>query len=103
MGLDAQVSGSNTDADYIKRINWSSPYYQRQNADTKNYNWGGNVQWTEAIADNQQLSLRYNLNYQKSTRDNLISYFTDEDFHILKTDTLDAGYDGAKAQPASGW
>lgn len=94
-GFDGQVSGSTTDADYIKRINWSNPYYQRQNADTKNYNWGGNVQWTENIADNQQLSLRYNLNFQKSTRDNMVSYYDDEDFHRIKTDTLQMGYDGA--------
>ncbi len=95
MGFDGQVSGSKTDADYIKSINQRNPYYQRQNSDTKNYTWGGNVQWTEAIADNQQLSVRYNLNYQKSTRDNLISYYEEEDFLHLKTDTLNAGYDGA--------
>ncbi len=95
MGFDGQVSGSKTDADYIKSINQSNPYYQRQNSDTKNYTLGGNVQWTEAIADNQQLSIRYNLNYQKSTRDNLISFYEEEDFLHLKTDTLDAGYDGA--------
>ena len=94
-GFDGQVSGSTTDADYVKRINLGTPYFQRQNADTRNYNLGGNVQWTEAIAQNQQLSLRYNLNFQRSTRDNLISYFDGDDFLHLKTDTLQAGYDGA--------
>lgn len=95
MGFDGQVSGSSTDADYIKSINLANPYFQRQNSDTKNYNWGGNVQWTETIAKNQQLSLRYNLDFQRSTRDNLISFYDEDDFLHLKTDTLQAGYDGA--------
>ena len=93
--LQGQLSGSDSDADYVKDVNQRGDYYQRQTSDTRNYTWGGNVQWTERIGQVQQLSLRYNINYQKSTRDRVVSYYDSEDFTHLDLDTLNSGYDGA--------
>lgn len=95
LSIDGQVSGSESDGDYTKSINQNTPYYQRQNSDTKNYKYGGNMQWTEPISSRQQLSLRYDIDYQRSTRDKEVSYYENSDFARLLTDTLQNGYDGA--------
>ena len=94
MGLSGQLSASSNDAHYVKDVNRRGDYYQQQNSDTRNANWSGNLQWTETLAEHQQLSLRYNIRYQQSTNDRCISFFDDESFLALK-DTLAAGYDAA--------
>lgn len=95
MGLNGQLSASDTDGDYVKNINRRGDYYQRQSSERRNYNWNGNLQWTETVAEHQQLSLRYNVRYQRSTNDRCISFYEDDDFLTIRRDTLDDGYDGA--------
>lgn len=97
MGLNGQLSASDNDADYIKDVNRRGKYYQRQTTDRHNVNLSGNLQWTETLAEHQQLSLRYNIRYQKSTNQREISFYEEDDFLMLKTDTLDYGYDGANS------
>ena len=80
IAANARVSGSETDADYVKTYNYRGQDYQRNNSDTKNFRGGGNVMWTEPIDSTQQLSLRYELNYTRSQNDRLVAYYEDESF-----------------------
>lgn len=95
MGLNGQLSASTNEGDYVKDVNRRGDYYQRQSNQTSNTNWSGNLQWTETLAERQQLSLRYNVRYQRSTNEREISFYDDEAFRTIKTDTLSDGYDAA--------
>lgn len=95
MGLNGQVSASDNEGRYVKDVNRRGDYYQCQRSETDNVNWSGNLQWTETVAERQQLSLRYNIRYQRSVNDRVITFYDNEDFTLLKADTLDQGYDAA--------
>jgi len=50
---------------------------------TNNSNLGGNIQWTEPLNDRTTLSLRYEIGYNYSKRDNAIDYYTDDSYKSL--------------------
>lgn len=83
MNIDGQLSGSKSDGDYLKNINFTTDEFQRQNNDTKNRRFGGNVQWTEGLGKYNQLSFKYDVNYQRSSRDNNVDYYKDEAFNSI--------------------
>jgi hypothetical protein len=80
INVDGSVSGSESNSDNDKLLN-TVQTYQGSNSDTKNYRIGGNVMWTEPIATNQQLSLRYATELTHSSTDRTVGYYTDETFN----------------------
>lgn len=93
VNVNAQLSASESEGEYVKNVNRRGDYFQRQLSDQHNFNYGGNAQWTERLGERQQLSLRYNFRYQRSANDRNISFYEEDDFAELKTDTLQGGYD----------
>lgn len=86
--LEGSLSGSqsttNTERAYSYKLH---PDFQGSNSDQQNFSYGGNIQWTEPIGSNQQLSLRYAINYQESENERLIGYY---DNTFEKLDSVDA-------------
>jgi hypothetical protein len=87
INLDGSVSGSESNSDNDKLLNRVQTY-QGSDSDTKNYRMGGNVMWTEPIATNQQLSLRYATEVTHSSTDRTVGYYQDASFNDL--DSIDA-------------
>jgi hypothetical protein len=86
INFDGSVSGSESNSDNDKLLN-SKQTYQGSDSDTKNYRLGGNVMWTEPIATNQQLSLRYATEFTHSSTDRTVGYYNDAAFNDL--DSID--------------
>jgi hypothetical protein len=86
INFDGSVSGSESESDNDKTLN-SVKTYQGSDSDTKNYRLGGNVMWTEPIATNQQLSLRYATEFTHSSTDRTVGYYNDASFNEL--DSID--------------
>ena len=87
VNIDAGASASESDADYQKQYSslgvLGDKQYQRSDNETRSHNVGGNIQWTEPLTTNQQISFRYDVSYSQSRRESAIDYFTDERFDVL--------------------
>jgi hypothetical protein len=86
INFDGSLSGSDSESDNNKWLNRVQTF-QGSESDTKNYRVGGNVMWTEPIATNQQLSLRYATEYTHSSTDRTVGYYDDDQFRTL--DSID--------------
>lgn len=104
LSIEGQISRSGSESEnqsnrdgsaiQLKIANGEKPvYFQQRNGDQKNWRSGGNVQYTESINDNNQLSLRYRLNYTNSENETEVDYFdTDKFLHIDSIDVLNSSH-----------
>ncbi|MDO4496514.1 MAG: TonB-dependent receptor [Bacteroidales bacterium] len=90
--LNGGASGSDSEhfANKDQLLGGSKILENQKNANnSKNSNFGGNLQWTEPLATGLNLSLRYEVSYQKSERETRYDFFSDEEFkHWERHDTL---------------
>ena len=85
-----QYSGSNTTSNSALVGTAIHKNENFRNSDSKQKNWsaGGNLQYTEPLGSLGQLSVRYNLNYQESNRDNKVGYDTLETKSVIDESNL---------------
>lgn len=80
--INGSMSGSESTSNAIRlgspRNVRPGESFRNQESDQKNWNLGGNLQYTEALGELSQLSVRYNVNYSQSDRDNKVGY--DDEF-----------------------
>ncbi len=78
--IDGSVSGSESNSHNEKLttvLGNSTHELQGAENETNNYGIGGNIMWTEPISDNQQLSIRYDIDYTHSSSDRMVEYFSE--------------------------
>jgi len=91
MMVNGGLSGSDSESLTNKIQNLSGPKgnvlteHQKNTNENNNSNIGGNLQWTEPLATGLNLSLRYDINYQKSKRETIYDYYTADDFKTIST------------------
>ena len=81
------ASGSDSESTTIKDIftgGISRQDNQKNNNENNNSNIGGNIQWTEPLATGLNLSLRYDVSFNRSKRETNIDMFNDADFKQFK-------------------
>ena len=73
---NGRLSGSEQETNTVQdgSLVKNREHFQNTTSDQKNWSAGGNVQYTEALGERSQLSVRYNLNYSRSDRDNLTGW-----------------------------
>ncbi len=80
--INGSVSGSEQESNAIRlgspRNVRPGESFRNSESDQKNWNLGGNLQYTEALGESSQLSVRYNVNYSQSDRDNKVGF--DDEF-----------------------
>ena len=84
--FNAGASGSESESTTIKDIimGFTERHDNQMNKnDNNNSNFGGNIQWTEPLATGLNLSLRYDISYNRSKRETNIDMYNDKDFHSL--------------------
>ena len=82
MSVNGNLSGSDSKSLSGKDVFMSqvlSTYGQRNDNENSNSRLRGNIQWTEPLATGLNLSLRYDLNYDKSDRTTIIDYYDDKE------------------------
>lgn len=87
VNLNAGASGSESESQTIKRIKMGDAPLrldnQQNNNDNNNSNIGGNMQWTEPLATGLNLSIRYDMSFNRSERETTIDFYKDENFSSL--------------------
>ncbi len=80
--INGSVSGSDQESNAIRlgspRNVRPGESFRNSESNQKNWHMGGNLQYTEALGESSQLSVRYNVNYSQSDRDNKVGF--DNDF-----------------------
>lgn len=77
--VQGRISGSESETNDI-RLGKTLPLaetYQNSLSDQDNYSLGGNLQYTEPLGERQQLSVRYNVNYNQSDNDRQVGFAKD--------------------------
>lgn len=101
--INGSVSGSESESN---GINMGSTVRKKENfrnglSDQNNWSMMGNLQYTEALGDFSQLSVRYNVNYNQSDRDSKVGFDTSlSDFDYYYSTYL-TGMDSLDAQNTS--
>ncbi|MCR5395100.1 MAG: outer membrane beta-barrel protein [Bacteroidales bacterium] len=74
--IEGGASGSSSLTNSIRMGSAIAQSETFRNSDSDQNNWsaGGNLQYTEPLGEHSQLSLRYNVNYSKSDRDNAVGF-----------------------------
>ena len=84
--VNVGASGSDSESKTIKDIftgGVSRLDNQKNNNQNNNSNFGGNLQWTEPLAKGLNLSLRYDISFNRSERESKIDMYDDADFRKL--------------------
>ncbi|MBR0037904.1 MAG: TonB-dependent receptor [Bacteroidales bacterium] len=74
--VNGTLSGSESESNYVKlgKSVASSQIFQNSTSDRQNWRTGGNLQYTEGLGENSQLSVRYNVNYTRSDNTSLTGF-----------------------------
>ncbi len=83
MSVNTGASGSKSESTTIKDIitGLTERHDNQMNKnDNNNSSIGGNLQWTEPLAKGLNLSLRYDINFNRSERESNIDMYNDKDF-----------------------
>ena len=83
MMVNGGASGSDSKTKTVKDIYTGGMSFlnnQLDKNDNNNSSIGGNLQWTEPLATGLNLSLRYDINYNRSKRETTIDMYKDENF-----------------------
>ncbi|MBO6013670.1 MAG: TonB-dependent receptor [Bacteroidales bacterium] len=74
--VNGSLSGSESESNNVKlgKSVSASEVFQNSTGDRQNWRTGGNLQYTEPLGENSQLSVRYNLNYTRSDNTSLTGF-----------------------------
>lgn len=103
--INASVSGSDSESNGISLGSTTRKNENFRNSLSEQNNWSamGNLQYTEALGELSQLSVRYNVNYNKSDRDSKVGF--DDTFYGTEIpyeyNTFLTGMDSLDAQNTS--
>ena len=77
--MNGTLSGSDNESNYVKlgKSVAVGENFQNSTSDRNNWRTGGNLQYTEALGESSQLSVRYNVNYTRSDNDTKRGYDRD--------------------------
>lgn len=97
LSIEGQLSrsGSNSESSSMRQGSAITALIANQGntSDQKNWRYGGNVQYTEALGSFTQLSLRYRANVTKSENDREVDYYSDNTFkNISSIDALNSSH-----------
>lgn len=97
LSIEGQVSRSGSDSESTSDRKGSAitaaNAFMKTNGDQKNWSYGGNVQYTEAVGEHNMLSLRYRVNVNNSENDREVDYFTDQTYKNLSSvDALNSSH-----------